>query len=105
MAMDIKLNVFQFTPKQLEKRIAKYDMHVKILAKIEEEKQKKLAQKVETEQKAAKQAEEMTEEEKEQQFFQDAMYLGRRPGKYKMQNGKMVRNRVGEKKQKQQRWF
>jgi hypothetical protein len=107
MAMDIKLNVYQFTPKQLEKRIAKYDRYMIILAKIEEEKKKKQGTKPGPTQETKKLAEQVEEDEeaKEQKAYQDAMYLGRRPGRYKLQNGKVVRNMVGEKKKKQIRWF
>jgi len=107
MAMDIKLNVYQFTPKQLEKRIAKYDKYMIILEKIKEEKEKKQKMAPEPTPEPAKQEEkeEEDEEAKKQREYQDARLLGRRPSKYKVKNGKLVRNRPGERPKKQIRWF
>ncbi len=108
MAMDIKLNIYQYTPKQLEKRITKYDKYMEILAKIEEQKETKKAKEEEDAvitESTTKPTEEEDEEAKEQKEYQQARLLGRRPGRFIEKNGKFVRNRVGEKTKKQIRWF
>ncbi|KAL0491876.1 NOP16 [Acrasis kona] len=69
MAMDIKLNIFQYTPKQLEKRIAKYDKYMAVIKQIEEEKNKRPVIE-DTPEPVKKVEEELTEEEKEQKLLQ-----------------------------------